>query len=206
MQGDQRNLSANRGLSDYDRRHRFSLSYSYQIPTFGSTSRLVQGWMISGFTQGQSGSPLSIWFPEPEAATPAALAALGSGSGGYYRLGFGRPSYALGATRETLAQQGSDPTLSYFNAAALRSPGGGFGDVGRNILTGPRQFRFDMALSKETRFNDRVSLEIRAEAFNFFNNVNFGMPSGDLSDSQFGQINDTIGGPRMMQFGARIRF
>ena len=78
--------------------------------------------------------------------------------------------------------------------------------AGRNVLTGPRQFRWDMALSKETKINERVSLEIRAEMFNTFNNVNFGAPSGDLSDSQFGQINDTVGGPRTTQFGARIRF
>ena len=74
------------------------------------------------------------------------------------------------------------------------------------MLTGPRQFRWDFALAKETRFNDRVSIEIRGEAFNLLNTVNFGMPSGDLSDSQFGQINDTVGGPRMFQFGARFRF
>lgn len=205
-QGDQRNLALNRGLSDFDRKHRFSLSYSWQVPTFGSASRWLQNWTLSGFVQAQSGAPFSIWFPEPEASTPAQLASLGTGSGGYYRLGFGRPSLAPGATHADLRKQGSDPTLGYFNTSVLISPGGGFGNLGRNVLRGPRQLRWDFALAKETKVNDRISFEIRAEAFNFLNNVNFGMPSGDLSDPQFGQITDTVGGPRMMQLGARIRF
>jgi hypothetical protein len=206
VQGDQRNWKSNRGVSDYDRTHRFSLSYSYLLPTFGRTSRFVQGWQFSGFVQGQSGAPFSIWYPEPEANTPQALASLGTGSGGLFRLGFGRPSLAPGATLDDLRRQGDDITTGYFNRAALASSGGGFGNLGRNVLRGPRQMRFDLALSKETRLTERLNLELRFEGFNIFNNVNFALPSGDLADSEFGQITNTVGGPRTVQIGARIRF
>jgi hypothetical protein len=206
LQGDQRNIRANRGLSDFDRTHRFSLSYVYQLPGFGAASRWVQGWQLSGFVQAQSGAPFSIWYPEPEASTPAALASLGTGSGGLYRLGFGRPDLAPGATLDDLRQGGADQTQAYFNRAALASPNGGFGNLGRNVLRGPRQARLDLALSKDTRLTERVALEIRAEAFNFMNNVNFALPVSDLSDSQFNQITNTVGGPRTVQFGARLRF
>jgi hypothetical protein len=206
VQGDQRNWKSNRGPSDYDRTHRFSLSYSYALPTFGSNSRFVQGWQFSGFVQSQSGAPFGIFYPEPEAATPQALASVATGSGGLYRLGFGRPSLAPGATIEDLRQQGSDITRAYFNRDALGSPGGGFGNLSRNALRGPRQIRFDMALSKETRMTERLNLELRFEGFNVFNNVNFALPSGDLSDSEFGQITNTVGGPRTVQIGARLRF
>jgi hypothetical protein len=205
-QGDQRNLRTNRGLADFDRPHRFSLSYSYAIPDFGSRSRWAQGWQFSGFAQLQSGAPFSIWFPEPEAGTPAALASLGNGSGGLYRLGFGRPNLAPGYTLDQLRESGLDPTQAYFNSNALGSPGGGFGNLGRNVLRGPSQTRFDMAISKETSITERLKLEIRMEAFNVFNNVNFALPVHDLSDSEFGQITNTVGGPRTMQFGARFRF
>src|SRR3989304_1154160 len=47
-------------------------------------------------------APFWIVSPEPEANAPAALAALGSGSGGLYRLGFGRPDLAPGYTLEQL--------------------------------------------------------------------------------------------------------
>jgi hypothetical protein len=206
VQGDQRNLRANRSLADFDRTHRFSISYSYVLPTFGSTSRWADGWQISGFAQAQSGAPFSIWYPEPEAGTPAALASLGNGSGGLFRLGFGRPSLAPGATIDDLRRSGADQTRAYFNTSALASPGGGFGNLGRNVLRGPRQARVDLALSKETRITELIRLELRGEAFNLFNTVNFALPSGDLADSEFGQITNTVGGPRTMQLGLRLRF
>jgi hypothetical protein len=206
LQGDQRNPRSNRGVSDFDRSHRFSVSYSYAIPTFGSASRLAAGWQFSGFVQAQSGAPFSIFYPEPEAATPAALASVTTGSGGLFRLGFGRPSLAPGATLEDLRRSASDITTAYFNRDALASPGGGFGNLGRNPLRGPRQVRFDVALSKETRLTERVNLELRFEAFNLLNSVNFALPSGDMADSEFGQITNTVGGPRSLQLGGRIRF
>jgi hypothetical protein len=206
LQGNQRDIRSNRGLSDFDRTHRFSVSYVYQLPGFGAKSRLRQGWQLSGFVQAQSGAPFTIFYPEPEASTPAALASLGNGSGGLFRLGFGRPNLAPGATLDDLRRGGSDPTQAYFNRAALASAGGGFGNLGRNALRGPRQTRFDLALSKDTKLSERVGVEVRAEAFNVLNNVNFALPVSDISDSEFGQITSTVGGPRTMQFGARLRF
>jgi hypothetical protein len=206
LQGDQRDPRSNRAVSDYDRTHRVSLSYSYLMPTFGAKSRLATGWQLSGFVQGQSGAPFSIFYPEPEAATPAALANPATGSGGLFRLGFGRPSLAPGATIEDLRRQGADVTTRYFNRDVLVSPGGGFGNLGRNVLRGPRQLRFDVAISKETKLAERLNLELRLEGFNVFNSVNFALPSGDLADSEFGQITNTVGGPRTLQIGARLRF
>ena len=82
VQGDQRNLEANRAVSDFDRTHRFSLNFVYQIPTFGSTSRCVEGWQLSGFFQAQTGTPYSIFAPEPELQTAPQYADLVRGSGG----------------------------------------------------------------------------------------------------------------------------
>jgi hypothetical protein len=206
LQGDQWNPRSNRGLSDYDRTHRFSLSYSYLLPAFGSQSRIAQGWQFSGFVQAQSGAPFSIFYPEPEANSPAALASLGTGSGGLFRLGFGRPSLAPGATLEDLRRHGANYVSESFDSSVLATPEGGFGNLGRNVLRGSRQTRFDVALSKETRLSERVNLELRFEGFNVLNNVNFALPSGDMSDSEFGQVTNTVGGPRTLQLGARIRF
>ncbi|MCI0363867.1 MAG: hypothetical protein L0219_08300 [Phycisphaerales bacterium] len=206
MQGNQRDWKSNRAVSDYDRPHRFALSYSWTIPSFGSRSRLVDGWQFSGFAQVQSGAPFSIFFPEPEANTPAALAVLGTGSGGLFRLGFGRPNLAPGASLADLSRKGSDHVTQFFNPSALASPGGGFGNLGRNVLRGPKQARLDVALAKATRITEAINLELRFEGFNVFNNVNFALPSGDLSDSEFGQITNTVGGPRALQLGARLRF
>jgi hypothetical protein len=205
VQGDQRNLNSNRAVSDFDRTHRFSMSFVYQLPLFGSSSRWLKGWQISGFSQLQSGSPFSIFSAEPEVQTPAHLDTLTRGSGGLYRLGFGRPS--LNGTLDQLRQKGSDPTESFFNSSVLVSPMGGFGNLGRNVLRSSSQKRIDASLSKTTKIAEDVGIEFRWEIFNIFNNVNFAIPANDLQDSSdFGKVLNTIGGPRVMQFGLRFLF
>jgi hypothetical protein len=65
VQGDQRNINANYALSDFDRPHRFAASFNWELPTFGSKSRLIKGWQFSGFGQWQSGTPFSIFASDP---------------------------------------------------------------------------------------------------------------------------------------------
>ncbi|RPJ56724.1 MAG: TonB-dependent receptor, partial [Acidobacteria bacterium] len=129
VQGNQFDRGSNRAVSDFDRPHRFSLSFVYDVPVFGATSRWLNGWQISGFVQAQSGTPFSIFSPEPETRTPADYLSLSSGSGGLYRLGFGRPN--LVGTLDDLRRQGADPTEEFFNTGALAAPLGGFGNLGR---------------------------------------------------------------------------
>jgi hypothetical protein len=116
-----------------------------------------------------------------------------------------------------LRRQGADPTEAYFNPSVLCSPlsaaGGypgnrGFGNLGRNILRAPGQKRLDMAISKETRLREGLSLQTRWDVFNVFNNVNFATPNSVIGDAgtDFGKITDTVGGPRVMQFALKLTF
>lgn len=202
VQGSSRNLQANRGLSDFDRQHRFSLSYVYDIPTGGMQNRWVKGWQISGFAQVQSGAPYSIFTAEPEAKSANDLLSLKSGSGGLFRLGFGRPNI-IGSV-DQLTDTG-ERTVA-FVTTGLTSPLGFSGNLGRNVFRGDRQKRFDMAISKTTDITERFKVQFRAEFFNLFNNVNFALPVNDLQDSSVGNIENTIGGPRVIQFGLRVAF
>lgn len=242
VQGDQRNLNANRGLSDFDRPHRFSSSFVWDIPSFGSKSKFLTGWQFSGFGQWQSGTPFSIF------ASNAGFQALRSsgdiesqfrgiflsgsdrltpiGSGGFreeifnvggasgtlFNAAFGRPSIR---SLELLRRHGSDRLREYFNTCqnpnnpdcALLAPLGGFGNLGRNVLRGPSQKRIDFSVQKSTNLSERVSLELKWDIFNTFNFVNFANPNSDLSDeTDFGQITRTVGAPRVMQFGVKLRF
>ena len=97
VQGDQRNLDANYALSDFDRPHRFSGSFIWEAPA---------GLRLSGFVQLQSGLPYSIFSAEPELANTTQYGDLVRGSGGLYRLGFGRPS--LCGSLDELLQAGED--------------------------------------------------------------------------------------------------
>lgn len=202
-QGDSRNVRANRGPSDFDRTHRFSASFVYELPF--NQSRALGGWALSGFFQTQTGSPFSIFAGEPEIANVTQYRNLFRGSGGLVRPGFGRPN--LNGTLDQLRQGGSDKTEQYFNASVLTSALGGFGNLGRNVLRAPSQSRFDVGVAKVTRLTERVNLEFRWDVFNLFNKANFAAPNTELSDdADFNRITNTIGGPRVMQFGLKLKF
>lgn len=203
VQGDVRNLDANRAVSDFDRTHRFSLNFVYEIPKFGG-SKFLSGWQLSGFFQAQSGSPYSIFSPEPEIQNALQYAEIVRGSGGLYRLGFGRPG--LCGSLDDLRQQGADITESAFNRSALCSAFGQNGSLGRNVLRGPMQSRFDLGILKSTKLAENITLELGADVFNLFNRANFAAPDSELGSPDFGRITNTVGGPRVMQFKAKLKF
>ena len=159
-----------------------------------------------------NGGPMKIavgidFSPESELSNASQYDDLTRGSGGLFRPGFGRPSLCPGFTLDDLRRTGADVTEQAFNAGALCSPQGGFGNLGRNVLRGFRQKRFDLSFSKDTPLTEGTSLQLRWDVFNVFNNVNFANPGNDLADpDNLGRILNTIGGPRVMQFGARFMF
>jgi len=239
VQGDQRNINANYALSDFDRPHRFAASFNWELPTFGSKSRLIKGWQLSGFGQWQSGTPFSIFVSDPQLLTGAAtsdfldpqlaggvniletrprVAAyatfnVGPSTGTFYSPAFARPSVR---SLELLRQRNcEDITRCYFNTnqnpfdsnRALLPSYGQFGSMGRNVLRGPSQRVVSMSLSKLTQITERVGLELRWDVFNVFNSANFANPNADLGDeTDFGQITRSVGGPRTMQFGLKLKF
>lgn len=204
-QGDSRNTEANRGLSDFDRTHRYSMSFSYEVPTFGSNSAFVKGWQVSGFFQAQSGTPFTVFAAEPEIANVSQMTDLVRGSGGLYRLGFGRPN--INCTAEQAIRGYSTGNLDVIDRSCFSSPLGGFGNLGRNTFRGPMQSRFDLSFVKNTKLTERFSLEIGFDLFNIFDTVNLANPNNDLQDTaDFGKITQTTGGPRVGQFRAKFRF
>lgn len=200
VQGDLRNLEANRSVSDFDRTHRFSLNFVYNIPT-KSNSKFLTGWQVSGFFQAQTGTPYSIFAPEPEIQTAQQYLELVRGSGGLYRLGFGRPSIC-----GSLDTTGTDITEQAFNTGALCTAFGQNGNLGRNVLRGPMQSRFDLGFLKTTKLSENVAFELGWDVFNVLNRANFANPDFELGSPDFGRITNTIGGPRVMQVRAKLKF
>jgi hypothetical protein len=216
---DESDLKFSRGLSDYDRKHRLSVSYRYELPFFSKASglsrTLLGDWAISGITIFQSGTPFSV---------------TDSGAGTAY-LGPGLASATLGAQ---LADGGSisaglthgdihgrlDGYLNYnnFAPAPLADPAGcaadpnacttAFGNLGRNIYRGPHQQNWDFSLIKNFRLTEAQSLRLTADFFNIWNHVNFANPSiNDVENpGAFGKIFSTVGTPRLIQFQLRYAF
>ncbi|MEQ1764581.1 MAG: TonB-dependent receptor [Pyrinomonadaceae bacterium] len=204
-QGDSRDLDSNYARSDFDRNHRFSTNFVWEIPTFGSNSRWVRGFSLSGFFQAQSGTPYTVFAAEPELQTAPQYADLTRGSGGVYRLGFGRPNINCSAS-DAVADINTDNVVA-FDRSCFSSPFGGFGSLGRNTFRGPLQQRLDLSLAKNTRINETMSFELGFDLFNVFDTVNFANPNSDLQDAvDFGVVTNTIGGPRVGQFRAKFRF
>jgi hypothetical protein len=204
-QGDARNLANNKGLSDFDRTHRFSTNFVWDIPTGSSDSAWVKGWSVSGFFQVQSGTPFTVFASEPELQTASQYADLTRGSGGLYRLGFGRPNIVCSAD-EALGEY-STSNLTVLDRSCFSSALGGFGNMGRNIFRGPTTNRFDLSFAKSTKITERMSIEVGFDLFNVFDRVNLAPPNSDLQDAvDFGVITNTIGGPRVGQFRAKFRF
>jgi hypothetical protein len=210
-QGNQRDLDANYARSDFDRPHRFSGSWVWDLPGAGA----LGGLRFSGFVQLQSGLPYSIYSAEPELGNASQYADLVRGSGGLYRLGFGRPS--LCGSVDDLRRAGHDPTEAAFDTSVLCSPttaaGGypdnlGFGNLGRNVLRGFWQRRVDLSLAKSFPLGGTRNVELRWDVFNVFNTVNYAIPNNVIgsASTDFGRITDSVGGPRVMQLGARVRF
>ena len=117
--------------------------------------------------------------------------------------------------REDYFGLGSDNT-SYFyipiNVPGGTGPNQGrFGTLGRDTFRGPTFHNFDFALIKETKLGHRAgaeaaALQFRAEFFNVFNLVNFGLPSNILRGSGFGLISSTAGSSRQIQLSLKLYY
>jgi len=191
------NLAGERGLSNFDVRHRFSLSYSYALPFKhagdGLVAQLVNGWETFGIVTLQTGRPFTV----------ALLSEIDNSGTGRSILGFGfndRPNVVGNAKLSNAT------TAQWFNTAAFAfPPQGTFGNAGRNILEGPGFQNVNMSILKNTRFNERVNLQFRAEAFNLFNHPNFNLPDNFLGSPTFGRITSARD-PRHIQFGLKLLF
>jgi hypothetical protein len=198
--GDESNLRSSKGVSDFDRTHRFVLNAGYEIPNWGfrwknsaAGKRFFTGWMVSGIGIIQSGTPFSV-----------------SDSGGalYYGTSGSRANWATGATIETAEKTGSPQSRlnAYFNTSAFAKSGNYFGNAGRNIMRGPKQRNVDLSISKVIPITERLNGEFRSEFFNVMNMVNFANPAGNLNSSGVGIIRNTNGNPRVIQFAMKVIF
>jgi len=184
-------------LSRYDRTHRSSISFGYDLPWGdgkrwlsepGLVSRLLGDWQLSGAVRMQSGVPFSV--------SVSALQNLGS-------FVPQRADFAEG--REGDKGELEDPTQQrWFDVAAYRVPAAGFqGRAGRNTLRGPAYNRIDLALAKRFPFASTARLEFRVEVFNLFNTTNFGTPASNISNVNAGIIS-TADDARNAQLSARV--
>ena len=209
-----------REYAQFNNTHQFLANAIYQLPfgrgrkflrrTKGVVGALISGWQISGIAKYSSGDPLSLL----------------SGRGTYNRddrSASNTVDVAGGLTRDQIqALTGIQTTANgifYINpnlapgstannaeVIFLNPQSGTVGSLGLSSIYGPTFFNFDFSTLKRTRITETINVEFRAEIFNAFNTVNFDNPVTSINSANFGRITNTVGRPRLMQFGLRLNF
>jgi hypothetical protein len=88
----------------------------------------------------------------------------------------------------------------------------GLGNFQRNAVTGPGYADLDLSGEKDTKITERLSFNLRADAFDILNHPNFGQPSGNVQSATFGQISSTRfavsdgGSSRQLQISGKFVF
>jgi hypothetical protein len=181
------NLIGERGLSDFDARHRFTLTGLYQLPF--KKNQLVAGWQMGGIVQLQSGNPFNV------------VTSNSTVNGVANTL---RPDVAGPVTIFQNVDQWFD--ISAFTAVAR------FGNLGRNVIIGPRFNNIDCSVIKNTLIAERWRIQVRAEVFDLFNHANFGRPGNTVGTPSFGRITTTrfstgeSGSSRQIQLVVKLGF
>ncbi len=156
---------ADRGNADFDQRHNLTAMYSYNW----------REWTLSGLAAVRSGLPYNLL-----GATDFASAGQG------YAIN-NRPDL-LNTSPETNVDVTGGRRLLNRAAFADAAPSA-LGNLGRNALTGPGFYNFDVALGRSfrlPRMGESTYLRFRADAFNLLNHANLGNPDTVLSNSTFG--------------------
>jgi hypothetical protein len=168
-----------------------------ETPQFSQpTARLLaSGWRFAAIYSWSSGSPLSIF-----AGSDRALNGLGVGAQG------NSTQRANQVLENPYGDTSGRPLTSYLNPAAFALPPlGTRGTSGRNSVTGPSTWSFDVALSRIFRLAESQRMEFRAEAFNVTNSFRPGNPNTTLNNPNFGVIRTALA-PRILQFALKYLF
>jgi hypothetical protein len=221
------NPAGDRALSDFDVRQRFVVNFLYGLPFKGN--RIVEGWQVGSIISDQTGNPVN-------------LVAITANSGGFTGINSLRPD--LTGSIQLIKQPAANGNVQWFANSvcdpAVLSPtkpgfcgGGGFtfqtpdvagallnsrvfhfGNFGRNTIIGPGFNNLDFSLTKRTKITERITHEMRFEAFDLLNHPNFGQPvaRAQVGSLTFGQILTTrfppgdSGSARQLQFAMKLIF
>ena len=180
---DNNNARADRADADFDVRHRYTLSFVYQLPDTsyeGMAGHLLNDWNMNSILTLQAGRPFTIHLPNRTV----------------------RPD-VVPDVDPVASNQGPD---NWINAAAFTSPAGPLGNLGRNTARGPALRVLDFSIVKKFPIAEDRELQFRTEIFNLTNTPNFGLPDQEFGSGNFGVISSTVTSGRQIQFGLRYEF
>jgi hypothetical protein len=199
------------GRSAFDVPHRFSVYYSYTLPSLSGRNALLRrvagGWGLSGFTEAQSGQPFTIRTgvdthgtgtpaPHRPSYNPNGTISLDPVHANYRT--FTTPITGAGIVNTFLGTN----NLPLANSQAFPVPSS---NLGRNTFRGPGIYLWNLSALKNIDITERWKVQLRADWINAFNQRNFGNPVSTMNSPIFGQ-NTTDPGGRTMLLMLKIRF
>jgi carboxypeptidase family protein len=184
---DSYNLRGDRGLSDFDVRHRFVFTGIYDLPF--KRNVCLRGWQVATIIQSQSGSPVNIVTSNSSV----------NGIANTLRPDVNGPINIVG-------------TVERWFDTSVFTPVTQAGSLGRNVVIGPTFNNVDLSIIKNTKVAERLHVQFRAEFFDVFNHANFGPPGVVVGTPAFGQITSTrfqtgeSGSSRQIQFAVKVSY
>jgi hypothetical protein len=198
------NIEESRADSDFDVRHTFAASLSYQLPSpaRGAARAILGGFSLDMLAKARSGSPVTV---------------TGRALGAPYNSAL-RPDVVPGVP--FYLDDPAAPGGWRFNPAAFTlNAVGAQGTLPRNALRGFGASQVDLALRRDVPLRGRTRLQLRAELFNVFDQANFGNPTASISSALFGRATTMLnrslsglsplyetGGPRSTQLAIKLLF
>jgi hypothetical protein len=195
------NRKADRGRSTFDRPHRLSANFVYELPFYqqqaGTLGHILGGWQVSSFLTFQSGSPFSAL----NGSDPAgALAGIDTLVGNSIRPNLNTALDVSSFTVEELRLAGGRSLFTPITRAER------VGNVGRNTLRSDGVANVDLSIAKQTRVSESNLIQFRLEMFNMTNTRNFGIPEARINNTGFANEGNTDGGNRRIFFSLRYMF
>ena len=208
----QHNLSQFRAPSDWDFRHRFSMSGVFSMPRFTGSSAFVRhavgGWELSALVIAQSGAPFNVISTapfRPVRDSSGKVVGLQPNSGDFNADGVNwdlpnAPTASFGDWDRQNYIRG------LFTAGDFPLPTPGtLGSLPRMAFRGPGFFQADLGVLKNFQMTEKTSFQLRFEFFNALNRVNLNNPDGNMASGTFGRSTSTKDA-RIIQLGARVAF
>jgi hypothetical protein len=201
---DLRDRSLNYTWSDFDRRHVFQGTYTYELPfgrgkkfgtdASGVVNHVIGGWQFSGTVINMSGRPFTVYSGRNTLSSVVQSTA-----------------DCNGCTRhegELVLETGRNFWFDAESRAKFSAPAAGsIGNTGRNFFIAPTYFQWDASLLKKIKFSERVSFDFRVDARNVLNRPAFDNPTAVINSAIFGRINDSVtNNARRIQLSGKLNF
>jgi Carboxypeptidase regulatory-like domain len=202
-----------------DLRHRFVVSYLYELPVgrgrhflsdLGRVADgIIGGWQIGGITSAQSGEAFTAGMSGDLSNT---------GSGSYRPDQIGNPyDFSVGTAEQAnlgCDNPGQQTLTCWYNQAVFVTPALApgqqvahlFGNSRIGNLRGPKLVNVDFVLQKSFKLHETHQIEFRSEFFNMLNHPNFGLPGNTVDQPGGASITGTATDNRQIEFALKYKF